>query len=104
MKPSKSTAQFLALIDAAIDSAETLHQATLAAGKATSLVEAARRTVANLKDLRESAQLDRLPHPSRGETPPGAGLGLFRFIGEWTEDNQLLSRVRDVEHFYRTRY
>jgi len=94
---------FLTLVDNAIAAAENLRQ-RLTGQRGAGMAPSAEQTVRNLKTLRATAETGRLPRPSRGEVPSEAGLALSRFIAEWTDDKELLSRVDEVELYYRTRF
>lgn len=95
--------EFLRLVDEAIAAAHSLRQELTKRGAVSGIAESAEETENNLRTLRATAEAGRLPRPSRGETPPGVALALSRFITEWTDDEQLLSRVDEVERYYRSR-
>lgn len=89
--------EFVRLLDVAIAIAEKIKTRT----KDAFVIESADTTVKNLMGFRDMAISGGLPRPSRGEVPQGTGLGLTRGVGEWTEDNDLLDSVYEVENHYK---
>jgi hypothetical protein len=96
-----SLQEFLRRLDGLISMAEEKQQRAKAAGAEAWLIESYNTLLRNLKVLRDTASQDKLPRRSRGETRPGAGLGLSRAVGEWCEDDELLDEVRNVEDYFR---
>lgn len=64
-------------------------------------VESVSVTIENLQAFRDMAISGKLPRPSKGEVPQGTGLGLTRGVGEWTDNDDLLDAVYEVENYYR---
>ncbi|WP_431821930.1 hypothetical protein [Burkholderia sp. F1] len=93
--------EFVRRIEELISVANKKRQEVVSAGGGEWLVKSYDTLIENLVDLRSTASADKLPRPSRGETRPGAGLGLSRAVGEWCEDDELLDRVRSVEDYFR---
>jgi hypothetical protein len=97
----RRTAEFLLRLDGLIFMAEEKRQRAKAAGAEVWPIASYDTLVRNLKVLRDTASQDKLPRQSRGETGPGAGLGISRAVGEWCEDDELLDKVRNVEDYFR---
>jgi len=91
-------AEFLHLCDVALARANEIAQDLQRSGASQGKQEMAVLTVSILEQIKESALAGRLPRPSGG-----AGLGLTRGIGEWTEDEALTKAARAAERFYRDR-
>lgn len=89
--------EFVRLLDIAIAIAERMKVGATDAF----IAESSDATVGNLKSFRDMALSGRLPRPSKGEVPQGTGLGLTRGVGEWTEDDDLLDAVYEVENYYK---
>jgi hypothetical protein len=86
---------FINLIDLAISKAKNLKLK----GASVENVDAAIKTLQGFSNLASSGKL---PLISAGEVPEGTGLGLVRGIGEWTEDDDLLDAVFEIEQYYKT--
>ncbi|MDF9907665.1 hypothetical protein [Pseudomonas sp. AP3_22 TE3818] len=89
--------EFVRLLDVAIAIAEIIKART----RDAFIVESADTTVKNLMGFRDMAISGGLPRPSKGEVPQGTGLGLTRGVGEWTEDDDLLAAVYEIENHYK---
>lgn len=89
--------EFIKLIDVAIASTEQLKMNS----ENSKLVKNIDEAIQNLKAFCSMAISGKLPSPSRGDVPEGAGLGLTRGIGEWAEDGNLLDAVYAVENYYK---
>jgi hypothetical protein len=89
--------EFVRLLDKAINLAGNMKANSADAW----IVESASATVENLKAFRDLAISGNLPRPSKGEVPEGTGLGLTRGVGEWTESDELLDAVCEVESYYK---
>lgn len=90
--------EFVRLLDAAIFSAERMKVNT----RDAYIIQGAEVIVKNLKGFRKLALSGGLPRPSRGEVSQGIGLGLNLGVGEWTEDDNLLSAVIKLEDYYKS--
>jgi len=88
--------EFVRLCDVAIAEAMRVAEELRQAGGPGGSLEMAALTVENLQKLRQSAVDETLLRPSLG-----AGLGLSRGVGDWTEDDGLMAAVRQVERHYR---
>lgn len=97
MSKQVTTQEFLFMIDAAIHRAEVLRKKLVEDNHDLGVIFASQRTLDSLMRIRGHVEGDKLPKVSKGEVPEGAGLGLSRAIGEWTEDEELLEAARKVE-------
>lgn len=86
--------KFIDLIESAISIAQNLK----VEGASADRVNAAIKTLQNFSNLASSGKLPRISH---GDVPEGTGLGLVKGIGEWTEDDDLLDAVFEVEQYYK---
>lgn len=93
---NKELFEFVRLCDIAAVRATEVYCNLQENGATQQLRDIANITIKNIEKIKESALYGKLPRPSNG-----AGLGLTREVGEWTEDVTLLNAVRDVERFYR---
>ncbi|GGB22179.1 hypothetical protein [Agarivorans gilvus] len=64
-------------------------------------VERVDATIKRLQNYSNLASSGKLPRISNGEVPEGTGLGLVKSIGEWTEDDEFLDAVFEVEQYYK---
>lgn len=101
MNVDASLQEFIRRVDALISMAKGKRQQAIDMGEQAWIASSYDTFIRNLNALRDTANQDKLPRPSRGETRPGAGLGLSRAVGEWSEDDELLGAVRDVEDYFR---
>lgn len=96
------TQEFLRRLDVALSLAESKMNEAKATGGEGWMLDEFGTLCRNLKAIRSNAAEGRLPRQSRGETPPGTGLGIGRAMGEWCEDDELLDAAKAVEDFFRS--
>jgi galactokinase/mevalonate kinase-like predicted kinase len=89
--------QFVQCLDIAISTTEDARDKLID----SLILEHANQTVEVMKNFRELAISGKLPRPSKGDVPPGTGLGLGRSVGEWSQSDTLLDAVYAVERYYR---
>ena len=104
MKNDDVAIEFVSLIDVGIERSQVLHEALTIRGDKPGSVKAAELTIKNLQKLKNSIVEEKLPKPSLGDDSSDAGLGMIRGVGEWCEDDKLLSCVEDIEHFFQERW
>jgi hypothetical protein len=88
------TLKFLKLIRVAVSHAQTLKANGMSESKVDAVIDA-------LESFGSLASSGKLPRASTGEVPEGTGLGLLRGISEWTEDDDLLDSVFEIEEYYK---
>jgi hypothetical protein len=91
------TVQFVQCLDIAIAATEDELDQSIDA----LILEPVNQTIAIMKNFRGLAISGKLPRPSKGDVPPGTGLGLGRSVGEWSQSDTLLDAVYAVERYYR---
>jgi|SRR5690606_3012317 hypothetical protein len=104
MKNDAVAVEFIALIDIAVERAQALQNDLMTRGDKPGSVKAAELTIKNLQKLKNNVVEETLPKPSLGDVSSNAGLGMIRGVGEWCEDDKLLSCVEDIEHFFQERW
>lgn len=104
MKHIIPSSEFTQLVEQAIKRTKELNKELIANGSGKGTIEASEIAIENLERLKKHISEGTLPRASKGEVPKGTGLGVSRAIGEWTEDDELIDRVKKIEEFFEEKW
>lgn len=96
----RDVTELLERIDASLVVVEATKE-DVRGGELRWLPEKYAQLVCNLRTLREAVASGKMPRPSRGDIPAGAGLALGKSVGEWCDNDQVLDSLVHIENYYR---
>lgn len=100
MTNKKDIRDYASLVDSALLRAESLKIVLVNHGAGQGAISGCNNTIENLKKLKQMILIDTLPRVSKGQIAVGAGLGLTRAAGEWTEDDELFDLLLKIEQIF----